>query len=81
MDLYRVKPQRRGSRQKRGSKMDYYTNYPYWLTMGEKLTRMCSSKKQKALWILLIYKNDRSMPFDKFTTNMQSIFTGFSENG
>ena len=28
----------------------------------------------------LIYKNDRATIFKKFLTNMQKMFTGFSEN-
>ena len=30
---------------------------------------------------MLIYKNERAVSFENFLTNMQTMFTGFSENG
>ena len=38
-------------------------------------------KESGRLWTLLIYKNERAVSFNKFLTNMQTMFTGFSKNG
>ena len=37
-------------------------------------------KEAEALRTLLIYKNGRAISFEKFLTNMQTMFTEFSEN-
>ena len=37
-------------------------------------------KKLEALRTFLIYKNEKSMLFENFLTNMQTMLTGFSEN-
>ena len=37
-------------------------------------------REVEALWTLLIYKNERAMSFEKFLTNMHTMFTGFYEN-
>ena len=38
-------------------------------------------KEAEALWTSLFYKNERAMSFGKFLTNMQTMYTGLSENG
>ena len=38
-------------------------------------------KEAEALLKSLIYNNERAMSFEKFLTNIKTIFTGFSENG
>ena len=38
-------------------------------------------KEAEVLQTLLIYNNERVVSFEKFLTNMQTMFTGFSENG
>ena len=48
---------------------------------GGKFNKAVRIKEAEVLRTLLIYKNDRAMSFDKFLTNMQTTFTGFSENG
>ena len=45
---------------------------------GNKLMRI---KEEEALWISLINENKRDMSFKIFLTHMQTMFTGFSENG
>ena len=47
MALYRVKTQIRGSSPKRVRNTADWTTYPYWLSMGEKVTIRCRSKKQR----------------------------------
>ena len=39
------------------------------------------TKEAEALWNLLIYKNERAMPFEKFLAIMQTMFIGLSQNG
>ena len=48
---------------------------------GGKCNKSIRIKEVEALRTSLIYNNDRSMSFEKFLTNMQTMFTGFSENG
>ena len=38
-------------------------------------------KESEALQNSLIHQNERDMSFKKFLTNMQTMFTGFYENG
>ena len=38
-------------------------------------------KESGALRTSLIYKNERAMEFEKFLTNIQTMFIGFSKNG
>ena len=70
----RIKPKEK----KQDSLLDYLAlldNY------GGEVNKAVRIKEVEALWKLLIYKNNRSMPFKKFLTNMQTMLTGFSENG
>ena len=48
---------------------------------GGKGKKEVLTKEAEALWTPLIYKNERDMSFEKLLTNMQTTFTGFSENG
>ena len=45
---------------------------------GNKAVRI---KEEEALQTPLIYKNEKAMFFKKFLRNMQTMFTGFYDNG
>ena len=63
---------------KQDGRLDYLFLLIHYGGKGYKAVKV---KKEEALRTSLIYKNERAMSFKKSLTNMQTIFTGFSENG
>ena len=58
-------------------RLDYISLLDRYGGKGNKAVRI---KEAEALLTSLIYNNDSSMSFEKFLTNMQIMFTGFSDN-
>ena len=62
---------------KQDGRLDYLALLDHYGGEGNKELQI---KEAEALQTLLIYKNERSMTLNMFLTNMQTMFTGFSEN-
>jgi hypothetical protein len=66
-------------REKRhNGRLDYQALLAHYGGEGNKQVRI---KEAENLRKTLIYKNERVMSFEKFLTNMQSMFTGFDDSG
>ena len=63
---------------KQNGRLDLKALMAHYGGEGNKTVRI---KEAEALRASLHYKNERAMPFDKFLTNMQNMFTGFEDNG
>ena len=57
--------------------MDYVSLLAHY---GGGVNKSVRVKEAEALRKKIIYKNERSVPLEKFITNMQTMFTRFSEN-
>ena len=57
--------------------MDYVSLLAHY---GGGVNKSVRVKEAEALRKKFIYKNERSVPLEKFITNMQTMFTRFSEN-
>ena len=62
---------------KQDFQLDYLSLLDHYGGEGNKVLRI---KESEALQTSLAYKNERSMSFEKSITNMQTMFTGFSDN-
>ena len=62
---------------KKDDLLDYLALLPHYGSEGNKVLRI---KEAEAPRTSLIYKNERSVSFYKFLTNMHTMFTGFYEN-
>ena len=69
-----IKPKERNQ----DERLDYLSITDHYGGEGNKALRI---KEAAALCTLLIYMNERAISFEKLLTNMQTIFTGLSENG
>jgi hypothetical protein len=62
---------------KQDGRLDFMALQAHYGGEGSKSVRI---KEAEVLRNSLQYKNERSMSFDKFLTNMQKMFTGFEDN-
>ena len=63
---------------KQDGRLEYLALLAHYWGKGNKGVRV---KEAEALQTSFIDMKDRAMSFDKFLTNTQTMFTGFSENG
>ena len=62
---------------RQSGQLDYKALQAHYGDEGNKLVRI---KEAEVLRRTLHYKSERAMPFEKFLTNLQSMFTGFADN-
>ena len=69
-----IKPRRN----KQDGRVDFKDLQYHYRGEGKKTVQI---KEARVLRNILYYKNERDASFEKFLTYMQSMFTGFEENG
>jgi hypothetical protein len=62
---------------KQEGRLDFHALHAHHGGKGSKTVHI---QEAEALWRALSYKSERTMSFEKFLTNMQSMFKGFFDN-